>query len=127
MANADGYRRGCGAVNLRHRRQAIAVDCSRLGGVYGIAQRATERKGPGTVDTFALGVTAKAPEFVAYQQGARLKHVNYDPMLVKEGTLLYVSTCGFCHGSRRQCPQSWLLRDGDDRRSRSVRVPRAAR
>ena len=35
------------------------------GGVYGIAARATERKGPGTVYTFAIGGKAKPPEFVA--------------------------------------------------------------
>ncbi|MGE0851638.1 MAG: PQQ-dependent dehydrogenase, methanol/ethanol family [Hyphomicrobiaceae bacterium] len=68
------------------------------GGVYGIAHRATERKGPGTVYTFMIGGTAKAPEFVAYQQGALLKDVKYDPAHVKEGTLLYVSNCVFCHG-----------------------------
>jgi len=68
------------------------------GGVYGIAQRATERQGPGTVYTFALGGTAKAPDFVAYQQGALLKDVKYDPAHVQEGTLLYVSNCVFCHG-----------------------------
>ena len=68
------------------------------GGVYGIAQRASERKGPGTVYTYVLGGTAKAPEFVAYQQGALLQGVKYDPAHVKEGTLLYVSNCVFCHG-----------------------------
>ena len=68
------------------------------GGVYGIAQRATDRKGPGTVYTFAIGATATAPDFVAYQQGALLKDVKYDAALVQEGTLLYVSNCVFCHG-----------------------------
>ena len=68
------------------------------GGVYGISQRATERQGPGTVYTFAIGGTAKAPDFVAYQQGALLQGVKYDPANAKEGTLLYVSNCVFCHG-----------------------------
>jgi quinohemoprotein ethanol dehydrogenase len=68
------------------------------GGAYGMARRATERKGPGTVYTFALGGTAKPPEFVAYQQGALLKDVKYDPAHVKDGRLLYVSNCAFCHG-----------------------------
>jgi quinohemoprotein ethanol dehydrogenase len=68
------------------------------GGVYGVAQRATDRKGPGTVYTFALGGTAKAPEFVAYQQGALLKDVKYDPAQVQPGTQLYVSNCAVCHG-----------------------------
>ena len=68
------------------------------GGVYGIAQRATNRQGPGTVYTFALGGKAKAPDFVAYQQGALLQGVKYDPNHVKEGTLIYVNNCVFCHG-----------------------------
>ena len=68
------------------------------GGVYGVMNRATDREGPGTVYTFALGGTAKAPDFVAYQMGGLLKGVKYDPAHVKEGTLLYVSNCVFCHG-----------------------------
>ena len=68
------------------------------GGVYGIAQRATDRQGPGTVYTYVLGGTAKAPDFVAYQLGALLQGVKYDASHVKEGTMLYVSNCVFCHG-----------------------------
>jgi quinohemoprotein ethanol dehydrogenase len=68
------------------------------GGVYGIMYRATDRQGPGTVYTFAVGAGAPAPEFVAYQQGALVQGVKYDPAHVKEGTLLYVSNCVFCHG-----------------------------
>lgn len=68
------------------------------GGVYGLAQRATERNGPGTVYTFALGGTAPMPDFVAYRQGALLQGVKYDPAHVEEGTGLYVSNCVFCHG-----------------------------
>jgi len=68
------------------------------GGVYGVSQRATDRAGPGTVYTFALGGSAKAPDFVAYQLGALLQGVKYDPAHVKEGTMLYVSNCVFCHG-----------------------------
>ena len=48
------------------------------GGVYGITARDTERKGPGTVYTFAIGGTAKAPDFVAYRMGALLQGVPYD-------------------------------------------------
>jgi quinohemoprotein ethanol dehydrogenase len=68
------------------------------GGFYGMLNRATERKGLGTIYTFVLGGSAKPPEFVAYQQGALLKDVKYDPAHVKEGGLLYVSNCGLCHG-----------------------------
>jgi quinohemoprotein ethanol dehydrogenase len=68
------------------------------GGVYGIAQRATNREGPGTVYTFALGGTAKAPEFVAYRMGSLLQGVKYDPKHVQEGTMLFVNNCVFCHG-----------------------------
>jgi quinohemoprotein ethanol dehydrogenase len=68
------------------------------GGVYGVMHRATERRGPGTVYTFAIGGAATPPAFVAYQQGALLQGVPYDPAHVKEGTLLYVSNCVFCHG-----------------------------
>ena len=60
--------------------------------------RATDRKGPGTVYTFALGGKAAPPEFVAYQLGALVQGVKYDPAHVKEGTMLYVSNCVFCHG-----------------------------
>ena len=68
------------------------------GGVYGVTFRATDRKGPGTVYTFALGGKAAPPEFVAYQQGALVQGVKYDPAHVQEGTMLYVSNCVFCHG-----------------------------
>ncbi|WP_395699418.1 PQQ-dependent dehydrogenase, methanol/ethanol family [Aquabacterium sp.] len=68
------------------------------GGVYGITTRATERQGPGTVYTFAVGGTAKMPDFVAYRMGALLKGVAYNPEHYKEGTALYVSNCVFCHG-----------------------------
>jgi quinohemoprotein ethanol dehydrogenase len=68
------------------------------GGVYGVMHRATDRKGPGTVYTFAIGSGAPAPTFVAYQQGSLVQGVKYDPAHVKEGTLLYVSNCVFCHG-----------------------------
>jgi quinohemoprotein ethanol dehydrogenase len=68
------------------------------GGVYGLAARHTERKGPGTVYTFALGGQAKAPDFVAYKLNSLLQGVPYDPQHVPEGTALYVSNCVFCHG-----------------------------
>jgi quinohemoprotein ethanol dehydrogenase len=68
------------------------------GGVYGLAQRATERKGPGTVYTFALGAKAAPPAFVEYRLNALVQGVPYDAQHVPEGTALYVSNCVFCHG-----------------------------
>jgi len=68
------------------------------GGVYGLAQRATERQGPGTVYTYALGGHAPLPEAAVYAMGALVAGVKYDPAHVQEGTLLYVSNCVFCHG-----------------------------
>lgn len=68
------------------------------GGVYGITARHTDRKGPGTVYTFALGGRAKAPAFVEYRLDALLQGVPYDKSHVDAGTALYVSNCVFCHG-----------------------------
>lgn len=68
------------------------------GGVYGLAQRATDRQGPGTVYTFAVGGKAQPPAFVNYQLGKLVAGVKYDPAHVPAGTALYVSNCVFCHG-----------------------------
>jgi quinohemoprotein ethanol dehydrogenase len=68
------------------------------GGAYGVAQRASDKLGPGTVFTFALGGKATAPPFVAAQQGGLLTGVKYDPALAKEGLGIYVSHCVICHG-----------------------------
>jgi quinohemoprotein ethanol dehydrogenase len=68
------------------------------GGVYGQAARATERQGPGTVYTFAVGGTAKMPDFVEYRAGKLLQGVKYDAAKVEAGTGLYVSNCVLCHG-----------------------------
>ena len=68
------------------------------GGVYGLAQRATDRQGPGTVYTFAVGGKAPAPAFVKYQMDKLVAGVKYDPAHVPTGTALYVSNCVFCHG-----------------------------
>lgn len=68
------------------------------GGVYGLSNRASDRNTPGTVYTFVLGGTAKAPAFVDYQMSGLLSGVKYNPDHVSEGTGLYVSHCVFCHG-----------------------------
>ncbi|WP_454727624.1 MULTISPECIES: PQQ-dependent dehydrogenase, methanol/ethanol family [Cupriavidus] len=68
------------------------------GGVYGQAQRATERQGPGTVYTFAVGGKAPLPAFAQYRAGRLLSGVKYDPANVAAGTALYVSNCVLCHG-----------------------------
>ena len=68
------------------------------GGVYGLSQRATDRKGPGTVYTFVLDGRAAMPEFVKYQLNALVAGVKYDPANVQAGTMLYVNNCVFCHG-----------------------------
>ncbi|SCU75823.1 Quinohemoprotein ethanol dehydrogenase type-1 [Cupriavidus necator] len=68
------------------------------GGVYGQAQRATNRQGPGTVYTFALGGKAPLPAFAEYRAAKLLQGVKYDPAQVKAGTGLYVSNCVLCHG-----------------------------
>jgi quinohemoprotein ethanol dehydrogenase len=69
------------------------------GGVYGLSQRATERRGPGAVYTYALHGKAPLPEPVAYQLNAALvAGVEYDPAQVQDGLMLYVSHCIFCHG-----------------------------
>ncbi|MBS0451851.1 MAG: PQQ-dependent dehydrogenase, methanol/ethanol family [Proteobacteria bacterium] len=68
------------------------------GGVYGLAARATERQGPGTVYTFMLGGKAAPPEFVQYRMDKLVQGVKYDPAKVEAGTMLFVSNCVFCHG-----------------------------
>jgi len=68
------------------------------GGVYGLVMRASDRIGPGTVFTFALGGSAKMPDFVERQQASLLNGVKYDPAHVQAGTMLYVNNCAFCHG-----------------------------
>jgi quinohemoprotein ethanol dehydrogenase len=78
-------------------RQYVSVAVG-WGGVYGVMHRATNRRGPGTVYTFAIGSGARPPDFVEYQQGKLVQGVKYDPAHVQEGTLLYVSNCVFCHG-----------------------------
>jgi quinohemoprotein ethanol dehydrogenase len=68
------------------------------GGVFGIADRATQLRSPGTVYTFALGGKAKLPEFVKYQTENLLEGVPYDKAQYDEGTAIYVVACATCHG-----------------------------
>jgi quinohemoprotein ethanol dehydrogenase len=68
------------------------------GGVFGIAQRATDNEGPGTVYTFAVGGKAPLPDFAKYQIGNLLAGVKYDPKDVEPGTSIYVEACATCHG-----------------------------
>ena len=68
------------------------------GGVFGITDRATQLRSPGTVYTFALGGKAKLPEFVKYQTENLLEGVPYDAKDVPEGIALYVAACATCHG-----------------------------
>jgi quinohemoprotein ethanol dehydrogenase len=68
------------------------------GGVYGLAQRHTDRQGPGTVYTFAVGGKTAPPKFVKYQMDKLVSGVKYDPAHIPAGTALYVSNCVFCHG-----------------------------
>jgi quinohemoprotein ethanol dehydrogenase len=68
------------------------------GGMYGQYSRHTDRKGPGTVYTFAVGGKSQMPAFVNYKQGALVSGVPYKAEDVPLGTALYMSNCIFCHG-----------------------------
>ena len=68
------------------------------GGAFGLFSRATERKTPGTVYTFALGGQAKLPPFVDYQLGNLVAGIPYKAEDVPLGAGLYLSNCAFCHG-----------------------------
>lgn len=68
------------------------------GGVYGQSVRASERRTPGTVYTFALNGKEEMPPFTQYQLNNLVSGVKYKPDDVPEGTALYVTNCVFCHG-----------------------------
>lgn len=68
------------------------------GGVYGIAQRATDRVGPGRIYTFVVGGDATMPEDVIAPKGDLVAGVEFNPDDVGPGTGLYVSSCAQCHG-----------------------------
>jgi mono/diheme cytochrome c family protein len=93
-ASSKSSRRHC-EEPLRRSNPAVAVG---WGGVYGEMQRATDKEGPGTLFTFAIGGKAPLPELAKYQIGGLLEGVKYDAANVGPGTQLYVSHCGFCHG-----------------------------
>jgi len=68
------------------------------GGVYGLSQRTSEKTGPGTVFTYALGGKASPPAFVTVKLEGLIAGVKYNPADVPEGQALYVSHCVMCHG-----------------------------
>jgi quinohemoprotein ethanol dehydrogenase len=68
------------------------------GGAYGVSQRTSEKVGPGTVFTYALGGKANPPQFVAIKLEGLLTGVKYDPAQAQAGQGIYVSHCVLCHG-----------------------------
>jgi quinohemoprotein ethanol dehydrogenase len=69
------------------------------GGVYGLMQKATDKKTPGKVLTFKLGGKEKMPDSVFETRTTLVKGVKYKPEDVGEGLELYISNCVFCHGT----------------------------
>ena len=57
--------------------------------------RHTDRAGPGTVYTFAVGGTAKPPAFVEYKLNALLQGVPYDKTQYDAGTALFFRATAF--------------------------------
>jgi len=68
------------------------------GGAYGVSQRTSDKVGPGTVFTYALGGKAATPPFVAVQLEGLITGVKYDPAQYKAGQGLYIAYCVLCHG-----------------------------
>ena len=87
------------AAPVTYRSTASSTCRSRWAGAASTARRSAPPSArAGTVYTFAVGGKAPLPAFVAYQQGALLSGVKYDPANVQAGTMLYVSNCVLCHG-----------------------------
>ncbi len=72
------------------------------GGSAGQSFSATDRQGPGTVFTFALGGKATPPEFAKRKTAPLLSGVAYDPKDVAAGTAVYLNNCAICHGTPGQ-------------------------
>ena len=88
VGGADRHRRGGGgrSTYMVDGKQYVSIAVG-WGGVYGIMHRATDRQGPGTVYTFAVGGKAPLPDFVEYQQRALLSRASSTiPTHVQEGT-----------------------------------------
>jgi quinohemoprotein ethanol dehydrogenase len=98
VGGAHRHRRRRRTGHLRGGRQAVRVHRRRLGRGVRPGGAPTDRAGPGTVYTFALGGAAKLPAFVEYKLNALLQGVPYDKSQIEAGTALYVSSCVFCHG-----------------------------
>ena len=69
------------------------------GGVYGLMQKATDKRTPGKVLTFKINGTAEMPESVMETRTELVAGVEYDSEDVAEGLEIYVSNCLFCHGT----------------------------
>jgi quinohemoprotein ethanol dehydrogenase len=68
------------------------------GGSYGVSGRASDKVGPGTVYTFAVGGKTPMPQLAQYRMEPLLQGVAYDPKDVPAGQGLYVAHCVLCHG-----------------------------
>ncbi|MCC5857107.1 MAG: PQQ-dependent dehydrogenase, methanol/ethanol family [Ectothiorhodospiraceae bacterium] len=72
------------------------------GGVYGLAQRHTDRASPGRVYTFTLGGDADPPPVRRVEEFRGTELVSgyaYAEDDVNPGAMLYVSNCLMCHGA----------------------------
>ncbi|MDI3258725.1 MAG: PQQ-dependent dehydrogenase, methanol/ethanol family [Sinobacteraceae bacterium] len=71
------------------------------GGVFGLAQHATERLSPGRVYVYKLGGDAPAPavrSIASFRRTTLVSGVSYRKEDVAEGGALYLANCLFCHG-----------------------------
>src|SRR5579885_3029738 len=71
------------------------------GGVFGLAERITDRLSPGRIYTFKLGGRAPLPpvrNFGDFRRTTLISGVPYKVEDVGPGAQLYVANCLFCHG-----------------------------